>query len=122
MADLQLTRLDTGKYDFLADASGSIVLTEDPWPAVLRLLYQGSWIADNGERAGQSFGDVKLINSQTRDQIQRIAETRLAVLIRSGQLTGVQVLNVTTEGGGAFAEIAVRIPGQQPRTVQVPLG
>ncbi len=122
LADLQLQRLDSGRYDFVLTAGGDLALTEDPYPAILRLLIQDPWIGDDGERAGQSLGAVKLITSNTRAQIQRIAETRLAALVRSGQLTAVQVLEVVTDGGRAFAKIAVQVPGQQPRTVQVPLG
>lgn len=123
MADLQLQRSNiTKKYDFVRDAGGDLVRTEDPFPAVLRLLLQDSWVGDNGERAGDSLGAVKLVTSQTRAQIQRIVEFRLAVLLRSGQLTAVQVVEVITEGGSAFASIAVTIPGQQPRNIQVPLG
>ncbi len=122
MADLQLLRLDSGRYDFVLTTGGDLALTEDPFPAILRLLIQDSWIGDDGERAGQSLGAVNLITSNTRAQIQRIAETRLAALIRSGQLIAVQVLEVVTDGGRAFARIAVQVPGQQPRTVQVPLG
>ncbi len=122
MADLELRRLPTGKYDFVLTAGGDLARTDLPFPAVLRLLIQDSWIADNGERAGQSLGAVKLITSQTRGQIQRIAETRLSALIRSGQITAVQVLDVITEGGSAFVKLAIATPGRAPEAIQVPLG
>lgn len=122
MGDLQLQRLDTGRNDFVLDAAGSLVVTNDPFPAILRLLIQDPWIGDNGERAGQSLGSVKLITSRTREQVQRIAETRLAALIRSGQLTAVRVLDVAPKDGRLYASIAVQVPGRQPETVQVPLG
>jgi hypothetical protein len=123
LADLQLQRNgSTRKYGFVVDAGGDLVRTEDPYPAILRLLVQDTWIGDNGERAGDSLGAVKLVTSQTRAQIQRIVETRLGALLRSGQLTAAQVVEVITEGGSAFASIAVTVAGQQPRNIQVPLG
>jgi hypothetical protein len=101
---------------------GDLVRTGDPFPAILRLLIQGPWIGDNGERLGDSLADIKLINSQTKAQIQRIAETRLGALIRTGQITALQVLNVSTAGDRAFVHISVTVPGQAaPQTLQVPL-
>jgi hypothetical protein len=52
LADLQLQRNgSTRKYGFVVDAGGDLVRTEDPYPAILRLLVQDTWIGDNGERA-----------------------------------------------------------------------
>lgn len=120
MADLDLTRRPNGRYDFLL-AGNTIATTDLPYPAIYRLLLQGTWIGDDGERAGQSLNDIQLINSATKDQVQRIAETRLGALLRTGQLTSVKVDSVTTQGDQVLASITVKIPGQQPRSVQVPI-
>lgn len=102
-------------------AGADLATTSDPDPAILRLLIQDSWVGDDGERAGDSLGAVKLANSGTRDQVQRIAERRLGVLLKTGQLTAVNVLDVYTEGGRLFASISVQVPGKPPGNVQVPL-
>lgn len=120
MADLALQRRPNGKYDFVL-AGADLATTSDPDPAILRLLIQDSWVGDDGERAGDSLGAVKLANSGTRDQVQRIAERRLGVLLKTGQLTAVNVLDVYTEGGRLFASISVQVPGKPPGNVQVPL-
>lgn len=120
MADLDLTRRPSGKYDFVL-AGGDLALTNDPFPAIYRLLLQGSWIGDDGERVGQSLGDVQLVSSRTRDQVQRIVEVRLAALLRSGQLTSVTVTSVVTQADQVLANISVQIAGQQPRPIQVPI-
>ena len=91
MADLALQRRSNGKYDFVL-AGADLATTSEPYPAILRLLIQDSWVGDDGERAGDSLGAVKLANSGTRDQVQRIAERRLGVLLKTGQLTAVNVL------------------------------
>lgn len=116
MADLDLRRRPNGKYDFVL-AGNDLALTSDPYPAILRLLLQGTWIGDDGERAGESLGDVRLQTSRTRDQVQRIAETRLGALLRSGQLTAVSVLEVRPIEGHLFATISVTVPGQQPKNI-----
>lgn len=120
MPDLDLELRPSGKYDFVVEG-GSLRTTTSVKPAVLRLLLQGTWVGDDGERAGQSLGDVKLSTTQTADQIQRIVETRLSVLLKSGQLTKVNVLEVKREGDRAFLFVEIQEPGQQPETVQVPL-
>lgn len=120
MADLALQRRSNGKYDFVL-AGADLATTSEPYPAILRLLIQDSWVGDDGERAGDSLGAVKLANSGTRDQVQRIAERRLGVLLKTGQLTAVNVLDVFTEGGRLFAKLRVQVPGNPPGTVQVPL-
>lgn len=120
MADLALQRRSNGKYDFVL-AGADLATTSDPDPAILRLLIQDAWVGDDGERAGDSLGAVKLANSGTRDQVQRIAERRLGVLLKTGQLTAVNVRDVYTEGGRLFASISVQVPGKPPGNVQVPL-
>ena len=87
----------------------------------MRLLLQGSWIGDDGERAGESLCDVTLITTQTTERVSRIAQTRLAALIKTGEITAVEVLGVTTKDGLLVADIQVTIPGAEPRTIQVPL-
>lgn len=120
MADLDLYRRPSGKYDFVL-AVNDLATTAGPFPAILRLLLQGSWVGDDGERVGQSLNDVNLVTSKTRDQVQRIVETRLAALLRSGQLTSVTVVSVDTSGDCVMAAVSVVIPGQQPQTIQVPI-
>lgn len=120
MPDLDLELRPSGKYDFVVEG-GSLRTTTSVKPAVLRLLLQGTWVGDDGERAGQSLGDVKLSTTQTADQIQRIVETRLGVLLKSGQLSKVNVLEVKREGDRAFLFVEIQEPGQQPETVQVPM-
>lgn len=120
MADLDLHRRPNGRYDFVLSGN-DLAKTTQPFPAILRLLLQGSWVGDDGERVGQSLNDVNLVTSKTRDQVQRIVETRLAALLRSGQLTSVTVVSVDTSGDCVMAAVSVVIPGQQPQTIQVPI-
>lgn len=120
MADLALARRPSGRYDFVL-AGADLAVTSDPYPAILRLLIQDSWLGDDGERAGESLGAVKLATSRTRDQVQRIAERRLGALIKSGQITAVSVADVVTSGGRLYASISVTVPGKPPESIQVPL-
>lgn len=120
MADLALTRKANGKYDFLRVGS-DLQRTNAPDPAILRLLMQGTWLGDDGERAGKSLSDLRITTSQTRSELQRIVESRLGVLLTSGKLDRVEVLRVETYGGRAFVLVSVVEPGQQPRTLQVPI-
>lgn len=121
MPDLNLVQTKSGKWSFQV-RDGDLVRTDQPWPAIQRLLLQGAWIGDDGERDGECLNDVTLSTSQTRDRVTRIAQTRLAVLIRSDQITAVDVLDVFTDAQGVlFADISITIPGAEPKTVQVPL-
>lgn len=120
MADLDLRQLPSGKWD-LNVLLGDVVRTSAPWPAILRLLLQGAWIGDDGERAGECLNDVTLITQDTKDRVTRIAQTRLAALIRSGQITSVVAVDVTVSDGKTFAMIQIQVAGEQPKTVQVPL-
>jgi hypothetical protein len=54
--------------------------------------------------------------------VTRIAQTRLAALIRNGQITAVAAVDVSVTDGRTFVAIRVEIPGEQPRVIQVPLG
>ncbi len=121
MADLALVqRTDSLKYDFQV-AGGDLVRTNDPWPAIFRLLLQGSWIGDDGERSGDSLSDVALITTRTRDQVTRIVLSRLSTLLKTGQITAVEVVDVLAVDGKVVAQIRVTVPGEQPRVIQVPL-
>jgi len=121
MADLLLIPdAQTGLWDFSLK-NGDLERTALPWPAILRLLSQGTWIGDDGERAGDCFNDVTTSTTGTKDRLTRIAQTRLAALLRTGQITAVQVLSVTVVEGRATAAIQVTIPGDTPRVIQVPL-
>ena len=120
MADLALVRLASGRYDFVR-SGGDLVRTGSATPQILRLLIQGAWLGDDGERAGQSLADLTISTSQTEAQIQRIVESRLAVLVQTGRLVSVRVVSVENTGDKAFARIEVTEPGQQPAIIQVPL-
>lgn len=120
MADLDLYRRPSGKYDFVL-SGGDLATTDLPYSAIYRLLLQGTWLGDDGERIGQSLNDISLATSATKDQVQRIVETRLAALLRTGQLTAVSVVSVLTQGDQVLANISVTVPGQEPKSIQVPL-
>jgi hypothetical protein len=120
MADLLLERKANGLHDFVRDGA-DLARTSTPEPAILRLLIQGSWLGDDGERAGQSLPDVVLSTSQTDSQIQRIVEARMSVLIKQGRLESATLLRVVRAGDRAFIEIQVKPPGQEPATIQVPV-
>lgn len=120
MADLELQRRPSGKYDFVL-SGGDLRRIADPWPAVIRLLLQGPWIGDDGERSGDSLNDIRLITSKTKDQVQRIATVRLGPLIRDGQITSVDTISVVTINDRVVSNISVTIPGRQPQVIQVPL-
>lgn len=114
------------RWDFLV-ANGDVVKTSDklalglPLPAMLRMLIQGEWLADDGEREGDSLPDIKLIDSGTEGRVREIVERRGAVLIRKGMLESVSLDRVVTEGGAVFAWISYQEPGKEPGAVQVPL-
>jgi len=121
MADLALVRRPSGRHDFLLE-NGNLATTTDHGPAILRLLLQGEWIGDDGERAGESLQDVEFIDQNTQARVQEIVERRLGVLLRQNKLVSVEVLEVRTEDTRLWAHIAVTRPGQEPETIQVPLG
>lgn len=121
MADLDLVQRPSGKWDFNV-VNGDVVRTTKPWPAIMRLLLQGAWLGDNGERSGDCLNDVTISTQGTKDRVTRIAQTRLAALIRDGQITAVAAVDVSVVEGRTFVAIRVEIPGEQPRVIQVPLG
>ena len=118
MADLALGQRPSKKWDFVLQ-NGDLVRTDAPTPSVLRLLLQGTWIGDNGERNGDSLSDVRLITTQIRDQVRRIVETRLSPLLRRGELTSFELVDVQTLEGVLVASIRLQRPGQQPESIQV---
>ncbi len=121
MADLALVQNpETLRWDFPV-VRGDIPRTTEPWPAILRLLSQGSWIGDDGERAGDCLNDVTINDQGTKDRVTRIAQSRLGALIKTGQISSVQAVQVTVVDTRVVAQIQVVIPGQQPKSVQVPL-
>lgn len=120
MADLALQRTDSGKYDFVRVGS-DLQRTGSAEPLILRLLIQGTWIADDGERAGPCLSDLSLSTSQTVAQIQRIIDTRLSVLIRMNRIVSATALDIENKGDRAFFRLQYTEPGQQPRIIQVPL-
>lgn len=121
MADLDLVQRPSGKWDFNV-LQGDVVRTTRPWPAIMRLLLQGAWLGDNGERSGDCLNDVTISTQGTKDRVTRIAQTRLAALIRDGQIAAVAAVDVSVTDGRTFVAIRVDIPGEQPRVIQVPLG
>lgn len=119
--DYLLTRKTNGRYDFQV-TSGDLTMTDDSSSAILRLLIQGPWIGDDGERSGDSLQDVRFIDSGTKGRVQEICERRLSVLVRSGKLSSVDVISVQTEEDRIWAHISVSRPGKVPIHVQLPLG
>lgn len=120
MADLALQLLPNGKCDFVR-VGGDLLRTTSVDSQVRRLLIQGTWIGDDGERAGKALPDLTISTSSTASQIQRIVETRLAVLIRSNALQSVRVVSVENTGDKALANIEIVEPGKPPQTIQIPL-
>lgn len=131
MADLQLEPITSAtrlaqRWDFMV-RDGDVVRTNDPrakglpLPALLRQLVQGEWIGDDGEREGDSLGDIQFIDSNTERRVQEIVERRGAVLVRKGLLASVALSRVAAEGDKVFAFIDYQIPGQDPQTAQLPL-
>jgi hypothetical protein len=113
-------------FDFMV-RDGDVVKTTDkraiglPLPALLRMLIQGEWLGDDGEREGDSLPDIQFIDSGTEGRVQEIVERRGAVLVSKGMLESVSLDRVTTEGSAVFAWISYKLPGQEPGAVQVPL-
>ena len=120
MGDYALQRRPNGKYDFVL-SGGTLVVTQGPEPAILRQLIQDTWVGDDGERAGDSLGAVRIGTSGTKDQVQRIVDRRLAVLIRQNAITSAEVISVTQDGGTLYANISYKVAGQAPQNIQVPL-
>ncbi len=132
MADLQLeqftgtARPGARRWDFMV-RNGDVVKTNDPraqglpLPALLRLLIQGEWIGDDGEREGDSLPDIRFIDSSTEALVQEIIERRGAVAVRLGLAESVTFDRVAAEEDRVFAFLSYKLPGQDPQSTQVPL-
>lgn len=134
MGDLALVRKPNGRYGWMV-RNGDVVRTGQPIPngitadvaiddgdpAILRLLMQGPWIADDGEREGTALPDVKIINAGTREVVQGIVERRLGKLITAGKLLSVTVQEVGTEGDAVWVRLSVVRPGKQPQPLRARL-
>ena len=132
MADLALepftgtARTGVTRWDFMV-RNGDLVRTNDvraqvlPPPALLRMLIQGEWIGDDGEREGDSLQDVRFIDGTTEQRVQEIVERRGAVLVRKGLLSSVQFDRVATQDDQVFAYLTYTLPGQDSQSAQVPL-
>lgn len=133
MADIALVQRPSGKYDFLV-SRGNVVRTGqlvpvaearpcaiDPGvPALLRLLLQGEWIGDDGERFGKSLADIRFLDSETQDLVTQIVAVRSSSLIPT-YFSAVTVLRVYIVDTQLYVSISYQRKGQQPQTVQVPL-
>lgn len=110
----------TGKYDFVVK-NGTLVLTADQSGPILRLLCQEAWIADNGERDGDSLTSVQMETSTTASKIRGILESRLRTLLGMNRLESLSVQNVRKlagkEGLWLFT-LQKKRPGGAPEVVQ----
>lgn len=120
MADLALRRTDNGKYDFVRDG-GDLQRTDSADPSILRLLIQGEWIGDEGERDGLALPDVKLHTTETDQLLGQIVERRLGVLVASGRLVSATYLGSVFVDGVLHVRVQTQRPGQQPVETQIPL-
>lgn len=132
MADLALepftgtARTGVTRWDFMV-RNGDVVRTNDvraqslPPPALLRMLIQGEWIGDDGEREGDSLQDIRFVDSRTEQRAQEIVERRGAVLVRQGLLASVSFDRIATEDDQVFVFLTYTMPGQDPQSAQVPL-
>lgn len=115
-----MARRPSGRYDFVRQG-GDLERTDDWSPAMIRLLIQGEWIGDDGEREGEALPDVKFISQGTDAQVRRIVSRRLGKLIDREVLEFAQVLRVLTEDSQVYVEVSVKRPGKDPETLQVPV-
>lgn len=110
----------TGKYDFVVK-NGTLVLTDDQSGPILRLLSQEAWIADNGERDGDSLTSVRMETSTTESKIRGVLESRLRVLLGMNRLESLSIQNVSKssnkEGSWVFT-LQKKRPGGAPEVVQ----
>lgn len=106
--DNLLQRQPNGRYDFLVE-NGNPVTTDDQSPAILRLVRQGEWIGDDGERAGKSLDEVKFASDSELSAARAILETRLGVLVRARRLERINVKKVSTLMTSAGEELAFEV-------------
>lgn len=118
--DLELRQQPNGKYDFVRE-NGDLRRTSSVGPSVLRLLLQGTWVGDDGQRAGDSLLDVKILNKNTDTQVRGIVENRLNSLVQSGELDSVDVKRVDIEGDRVNLDVATTEPGRPPEVTFVRL-
>lgn len=118
----QLSRQPSGRHDFTI-VNGNPVLTDDQTPQVLRLLRQGPWIGDDGERSGKDLDDIKFTSSTELEQAKAIIETRLGVLVRMRRLESISVTSVAARETAAGSELDFRVQvknfGQLPTSGQI---
>lgn len=94
-------------------------MTDDQTGPALRLLRQGEWAGDDGERSGKSIDDVRFASQVGLDEARGILETRLGVLVRMGRWEAFRILSVEADGGHVAAELERTLPGQLPEAVQM---
>lgn len=117
--DPVLQRQTSGKYDFVVKR-GNPKLTEDQSGPILRLLLQGPWLADNGERDGESLQSVRMESQSTESRIRGISESRVLVSLKRIEQFTVLSVKKTVPGVFSFA-VQVKQPGQSPQPLQFPL-
>jgi hypothetical protein len=109
--DNALLRQPNGRYDFEI-VNGNPVTTDDQSPAILRLIRQGEWIGDNGERSGKSLDEIHFASEVELSLARAILETRLGVLVRARRLEAVNVKRVaplqTSSGEELSFEVEVK--------------
>lgn len=106
--DNLLQRQANGLYDFVID-NGNPLTTDSQSPAILRLIRQGEWIGDDGERSGKSLDEVKFGSESELSLARAILETRLGVLVRARRLESVNVKKVSTVKASAGEELAFEV-------------
>ncbi len=119
--DNLLVQQPGGRYDFQI-VNGNPVTTSDQSPAILRLLRQGPWIGDDGERSGKDLDDIKFTSSTDVALARSIIETRLGVLVRMRRLERVNVKSVeavqTAAGTELVFDVEVKHFGTPPTSQQ----
>ena len=120
-SDLLLARQDNGKYDYVRTDTGDLQRTDSADPASIRLLIQGEWIGDDGERDGPSLPDVKLWTTETDQLLTQIVERRLSVLIQQGRLVSAAYLGSVFLDGRLHIRVSTQAPGRSPVETQIPL-
>ena len=110
-----------GKYDFSVK-NGTLELTDNQTGPILRLLRQEKWIADHGERDGESLEVIRFDTQSTESRIRSVLEIRLRVLVLLRRLESVSVLQVIRNQPGVWwFSIEVKRVGQSPQTLQLPV-